>query len=690
MMNVLNFIYTEHDAFLVSLALLLCLVGSYVTLRLLRRGMTSVGRQHWGWFFLAAVSGGGSIWATHFVAMLAYNPIASVTYDPGLTSLSLLIAMAGLLMSFAISSFGKNPSFVMMGGAFVGLSISAMHYTGMLAYRVVGLLHWDMDYILASIAISVVCTTLAQFLIYKRTMHHRHLVAATFLVVTGILGLHFTGMAAIQVTPMTSTFPEADTEAIKALAVAIALVALFILATGLTSYLIDHNAQNHSEQQLYYLASHDPMTALPNRASYKQYVNGAILSAEQFGVKVAIIRIDLNRFKEVNDRFGHVAGDLALKELAHRMGGALKENEFAARIGGDEFVAVKCFKEKASLEAFVDRLVAQFIMPVDIDGVACEVGASFGASIWPDDAQCADELIKNADLAMYHAKHSFLDSVFYYSIEIGAELRRKRQLAEDLKHAMERDELELHYQIQQSLIGKQEITGFEALLRWTHPTLGPISPAVFIPVAEENGLIDALGRWVLRRACIDAVSWNPAYRVAVNVSAVQFMDSELPRLVHGVLVETGLAPDRLELEMTETALVTDTARSLQIMRQVKALGVGVALDDFGTGYSSLDILRIFPIDKIKLDKGFVSEIEEDRQSIAIVRAVLALGTSLNIQVLAEGIETASQMAILREEGCDEGQGYLLGKPMSMSDLIRTEVLTDRNFSSRMPQHRKFG
>nr|WP_262927109.1 EAL domain-containing protein [Rhizobium herbae] len=217
-------------------------------------------------------------------------------------------------------------------------------------------------------------------------------------------------------------------------------------------------------------------------------------------------------------------------------------------------------------------------------------------------------------------------------------------------------------------LSTSEIHGYEALLRWTHPQLGPISPAEFITVAEENGLIGPLGAWVLRRACADAAAWNSPCRVAVNVSAVQFMDANLPRLVHEVLVETGLPPHRLELELTETALIKDKTRSLHVIRQIKALGVGLALDDFGSGYSSLETLRSFPFDKIKLDKAFVEGIEQDRQSKAIVRAVLALGKSLDIPVLAEGIETDEQMSVLRSEGCDEGQGYLLGRPAPIGDL----------------------
>jgi diguanylate cyclase len=669
MMTVVNCIVNDHNLVLVFVAALVCLFGSAIALRLLRRAVRSSGGQRVGWQFLAAVAGGGGVWATHFVAMLAYRPPAPISIDPALTILSLVIAMAGLLASFFVSGIRASHICPALGGAMVGLSFSAMHYTGMLAYRVVGLVEWQFDYVLASIFLTVACSAASVTLIWRRHLGTRRFWAAVTLLVVGIVSLHFTAMAAFRVTPMTQSFPEIDAQAVVALALAIAVVALIILGMGLASYLIDTHVQADSQQQLRHMASHDTLTGLPNRAGFNDCLAGSLYEARDRNKKFAVICIDLNRFKEINDTLGHSAGDEALRILARRMTQSLEDGEFIARLGGDEFAAVKRFADRSEVHAFANRMALVFNRPIRIGSMETEVGASIGAAVWPDDAKDLDELLNNADLAMYHAKHVFLDTICFYDSGIGASVRKRRRLAEALRYALDHDQLELHYQVQKSL-SSGEIHGYEALLRWTHAQLGPIPPSEFIPVAEENGLVAPLGAWVLRRACQDAAAWEPSYRVAVNVSAVQFMDASLPRLVHAVLVETGLPPHRLELELTETALIRDKARSLHIMRQIKALGVGVSLDDFGSGYSSLETLRSFPFDKIKLDRGFVEGIEHDRQSKAIVRAVLALGKSLDIPVLAEGIETDDQIAILRAEGCDEGQGFLLGRPSAAADLAK--------------------
>ncbi|GAB2183928.1 putative bifunctional diguanylate cyclase/phosphodiesterase [Roseibium sp. LAB1] len=670
MFNVLGCIVYQHNIALVGLAALVCLFGSAVTLRLLRRGVRAQGTQRLGWQFLAAVAGGGGVWTTHFVAMLAFEPEAPVSFDPALTLISLVIAIVGLFVSFVVSGLGAGKILTGVGGALAGISFAAMHYTGMFAYRIVGLVEWQFGYIVASVLLSVVFSAVAVTLIWRSYLGSRRYWVSVALMVTGIVSLHFTGMTAFRIIPMSQNFTEVDSGAALALALAIAVVALLVVGTGLTSFLIDNNVRAISKRQLHHVAAHDALTGLPNRTSFQRQLARNLEGYFNAGKKLAVIGIDLNRFKEINDTFGHAAGDEVLRILARRMEQILREDEFIARLGGDEFAAIKPFIDKDEILAFAKRIEGVFSRPIEIGVMDGIVGASLGAAIWPDDARTPDELVNNADLAMYHAKHAFLETICFYDANIGATVRNRRQLAEDLRRALERGELEIHYQVQMSLNASQGIRGYEALLRWTHPVLGPISPAEFIPIAEENGLIASLGAWVLNKACEDASRWEPAYRVAVNVSAVQFMDTNLPRLVHEALVKTGLSPHRLELELTETALVKDKARSLHIMRQIKDLGVGLALDDFGTGYSSLETLRTFPFDKIKLDKAFVGEMEQDRQSKAIVRAVLALGKSLDIPVLAEGIETEEQMEILQQEGCDEGQGFFLGRPSQVHRLIQ--------------------
>ena len=385
-----------------------------------------------------------------------------------------------------------------------------------------------------------------------------------------------------------------------------------------------------------------------------------------------MIGIDLDRFKEINDLRGHNAGDQALQIVARHLTQALKEGEFVARIGGDEFGAVRPFAEQNELLDFVARLEAALFQPIQVEDFRTTGGASIGIAAFPHDGTTRETLVSNADLAMYRAKADLTKAVCFYENRLDEVARERRSLALDLHRAIELNQLALHYQVQTS-VATGDICGYEVLLRWNHPERGMVPPLQFIPIAEENGTILAIGEWVLREACKQAAAWTTPYKVAVNLSPVQFAHAELPQLVHQTLIETGLAPHRLEIEITESTIIADKSRALHILRQIRALGVTVALDDFGTGYSSLDTLRSFPFDKIKLDRLFMTEVEHSPQSKAIIRAVLALGKSLDIPVLAEGVETKDQLEILRSEGCDEAQGYLLGRPKPHDQIFATDA-----------------
>ncbi len=321
---------------------------------------------------------------------------------------------------------------------------------------------------------------------------------------------------------------------------------------------------------------------------------------------------------------------------------------------------------------FAERLRAVLMERVEIEDVEFGSGGSIGIAIHPDDARSAEELIGKSDLAMYRAKSTLGDGVIaFYREDMDDGVRAQRQLMRDLKSALADEQFELRYQVQTD-IRSGEVTGYEVLLRWRHPERGFVSPADFIPIAEATGLILPIGEWVLRNACRTAAGWPNAHRIAVNLSPVQLAHQDLPKLVHEVLLESGLSPDRLELEITETTLITDMEKTLHMLRRIKALGVSIAMDDFGTGYSSLSTLRAFPFDKIKLDRSFMGEVENNAQARAIVRAVLALGESLAVPVLAEGVETDEQLAFLLREGCDEAQGYLLGRPVPLECLPGAE------------------
>ncbi|MED5547457.1 MAG: EAL domain-containing protein [Pseudomonadota bacterium] len=430
---------------------------------------------------------------------------------------------------------------------------------------------------------------------------------------------------------------------------------------GWVSTFDDITNQRKSEARIEHMALHDGLTGLPNRTRLNLWLEESIATARHHGRKLAIAVFDLNRFKDINDSFGHAWGDIVLAEIARRLSETLADGEFAARLGGDEFGAGKIYTTNTQLTEFLRRLERCFAEPIEHEGQTLHFGASIGVSTFPDDGIDRETLLNNADLAMYRAKGQIGENVCFYEPSMDESARARRKLASDLRQAVERDELELLYQPQCYLQGG-ELSGYEALLRWHHPTRGLVSPVEFIPIAEEAGIILPIGEWVLRQACLEATLWDNDLRIAVNLSGIQLVQPDIAQTVTRILLETGLPPRRLELEITETSIISDKARALHNLRQIKALGVAIAMDDFGTGYSSLDTLQSFPFDKIKIDKSFLLQSDSNEQAQAIIRAVLGLGQSLQIPVLAEGVETAGHLDLLVNEGCHEAQGYFLGRP----------------------------
>jgi len=430
---------------------------------------------------------------------------------------------------------------------------------------------------------------------------------------------------------------------------------------GWVTTLDDVTSEQRSQAQIAHLAYHDSLTSLLNRAAFNERVDEAVAMASESDMNFAVIAIDLDRFKEINDTYGHLVGDHVLKALGIRLSTGLKEGETVARLGGDEFAALKTFTSVESLRDFLARIESAIFARIVTEQVTVNTAGSIGVAIYPDDGGDRSRLLNNADLAMYRAKAEFDRRVCYYEHDMDEYARKRRSMAKDLWVAVETSGFHLAYQVQKS-VATDEITGYEVLLRWNRPGHGMVPPSDFIPIAEESGAITAIGAWVLRTACYAAAAWPEKYKIAVNISGVQLGQTELIDTVRSVLLQTGLAASRLELEVTETSIIADKQRALHILRQIKAMGVSVAIDDFGTGYSSLDTLRSFPFDKIKIDRSFMSEVDNSEQSKALVRAILALGRSLSVPVLAEGVETSAQLEVLREEGCNEAQGYYLGRP----------------------------
>ena len=785
MLKFLTCLTTQHDLRLVLVAGLVCIAGCFTTFRLYSRMRGARGVVRAAWLLLTGLVAGSSVWATHFIAMVAYTPGLKTGYSPTGTLLSLMIAALFMASGFAVASAQRSTTNDFAGGVLLGLGVAAMHYTGMSAFVTQGQLVWEHATVGLSAILGVAGATAALVVAGQaRTMKRQALGGG--LLCVGIVALHFTGMSAITIVPdATIAVPEQLLSGAMLTLAVVSITSMIILGglgavaiesqtsrsalerirrlanaayeglvvvqsgkindanaafcelagaplsdlvgrplfgailtfddkastyegvrregkiqpvvggreipvevfqrlmddgarietTGLTVLAVrDLRERRAAEEKIRYLAEHDGLTGLPNRNSLQTRLAAAVERVEASGESLSVICIDLDHFKEANDQHGHLAGDAILVETARRLQSVVQAPSFAARLGGDEFIVVQVAggDQPTAAAELSGRLIEMLSVPVPYEGQELTLGASLGVSLYPDDGRTAEALMANADMALYRAKESGRGVYRFFKREMDDSIRERRSLARDLRQGIADEELVVHYQpLARATDG--EVCGFEALVRWRHPTRGMIPPLEFIPVAEENGLIGALGDWVLRRACADAASWEKPLRIAVNLSPIQLHNPALPSLVHEVLITTGLSPSRLELEITESALFKDYQRALDNLRRLKALGVRIAMDDFGTGFSSLSTLQSFPFDKIKIDKSFVENIHRHDRATVIVRAVLGLGRSLEIPVVAEGVETEEQIVFLRGENCTELQGYAIGRPAPVDALTAWTV-----------------
>ena len=439
--------------------------------------------------------------------------------------------------------------------------------------------------------------------------------------------------------------------------------------THILTVLNDVTEQIEDQAKIVHLAHHDSLTGLPNRVAFNAELMRAAEAASADGASLAILCLDLDGFKEVNDLYGHSTGDILLSQVAERLK-SVSPHLYLARFGGDEFMAF-VRADRAEVEHLAYALAAAVAHEFEIGGQSLKAGLSIGVALMPDHGTDVQILLQHADTALYRAKTQARGSLKFFEPQMAIELKKRRHLQGSLEKALVNGDITLNYQPQFRMSG--ELVGMEALARWESAE-GHIPPNTFIPLAEQNGLILPLGEYILREACAEATSWKRGSRVSVNISPIQFRRADLPSLVHAILMETGLSPSRLELEVTENVLIEDTSKALSILRRLKALGVTIALDDFGTGYSSLSYLHAFPFDRIKIDRSFVQNMDVSRHAYAIVKAVIGLAHSLSIPVIAEGVETQAQLDALRAEGCDKVQGYLMGRPQRIekwSDLLNT-------------------
>jgi diguanylate cyclase (GGDEF)-like protein len=789
MYQVLNCLGYEHDLRLVVLAGVVCLLACAVAVSLFHRARASQGRTRLKWMTLDAVAAGCGIWATHFIAMLAYDPGHLAAYNIEISMLSLVFAIGTVAVGLTVAVRDARKTTIAIGGAIVGLGVAAMHYTGMLALEVPARIVWAPDLVASSVLIGCVLAALA-LLTAARGDSLRTTSIAAVLLTLAIVSHHFTAMGAVTLVPDPTRVASALSIPPGILSFLTALASMVILGISLSAAMIDRRSKSElrkqqvlldtalenmsqglcmfdaegrvllcneryvammgrasappvgqslveileeyksfgqwdgdpaqfvaelvaeakagrattrtlfrngrsirivdqpmqsggwvatfeditewerAQQQISHMARHDALTNLPNRTLFRERLERALHLGKR-GDQLAVFCLDLDHFKEINDSLGHPVGDALLREVARRLSDCVTEDDTVARLGGDEFAIVQFCQDcdPSMSSALASRLVERIAEPYDVAGHQLVIGVSVGVSLSPDDGNNPDQLLKNADLALYRAKADGRGTYRFFEPGMDARAQARRMLELDLRAALRRQEFEVHYQPIVDIAGDKTVA-FEALVRWNHPERGRIAPNNFIPLAEETGLIVPLGEWVLRRACAQAAGWSDPVMVAVNLSPLQFKNPNLSAMVMSALQASGLPASRLELEITESVLLQNSQATLETLHELRAQGVRISLDDFGTGYSSLSYLRSFPFDKIKIDRSFVQELASRDDSMAIVRAVTGLGRSLGIVTTAEGVETEEQLDLLRREGCTQAQGYLFSPPRPAAEVER--------------------
>ncbi len=791
MLQVYNSITQQHDLRLVIVAGFICFLAAYTAFSLIGRGVEAGPKARIWWIGAGAFATGSGVWATHFIALIAFEANMPVGYALGPTLLSVLIAMLISGLGLAVSMMRKI-GMPLLGGAIIGAGTGAMHFIGMSALEVPGIVEYDKIYVVAALLIGIIGGGIAA-LVGLAKFDGTHRLTGAILLTLAICGLHFTGMAGASITPDPAMPAPQQGVSPIALAIAVTAITLMVLCFSLAGSILDehlvsrsvkeaerlaasetrfrqlteatfegilmHNSgrivdtnrsmaelmgvpaesligrdimdcvaetsrpmlrkyitddiqaaceielkhidgtlipaeiltrtirtgasngqetrvlavrdireRKEAEERIRHMAHHDSLTGLPNRRMFMDRLVQVLARSKRDGTTVAVLCLDLDRFKHVNDLGGHAAGDELLRQVAKRLGESIRTEDTAARLGGDEFAVIQVgVAHPDGPGIMAERMVKAIGKPFDLGGQQTMIGTSIGIALHPGDGEEGEDLVRAADTALYRAKEAGRGTFRFFEAEMDVRLQERRMLERDLRRALAEQQLRVHYQPLADC-GGGKIVGFEALVRWTHPELGPISPVQFIPLAEECGLIMPLGAWVMRRACTDAATWPSDKLVAVNLSPAQFRHADLAKEILLVLKETGLPAERLELEITESLLIDDPDRVLATLMVLKEAGVRISLDDFGTGYSSLSYLQRFPFDKIKIDRSFVAQMEKNADSMSIIRAVIALGKSLRIKVTAEGVESASQLNLLQQENCDLVQGYLLGKPMAKEDL----------------------
>jgi diguanylate cyclase (GGDEF) domain len=685
----------SYSPSLVFISLCVAILASYTALDLAARIATARGRTVYLWMSGGALAMGFGVWSMHFIGMLALELPLDLGYDLGLTLWSLLVAILSSGFALWVVSQPRLPALQLMFGALVmGAGISAMHYSGMAALRMQPGIDYDPTLVALSLVIAVGASAAALSIAFRLRRHtpYVHLVRAGASIIMGlaIVGMHYTGMAAANFPVGSFCGAAVDGLSGKGLDNLVLVSSLAVLIIALLTSIFDArldastaalaNSLTLANEELTKLALHDTLTGLPNRILLADRISQAMAKVAEQGGCFSLMFIDLDGFKPVNDAFGHHLGDRLLREVALRLRDQLRSQDTLARIGGDEFVLLVRLGEPDDAPQVAARQVSLLSKSFRVDEHDLQISASVGIALYPGNGQTAEELLMNADAAMYHAKGAGKNGYSFFDVSMNTNARKQLQLLQDLRQALEHNQFSLHYQPKFDAVSGQPV-GAEALLRWEHPQQGLLLPEHFIELAEKTGLIIPIGEWVLNEACRQMRAWFDEgyshWRISVNLSALQFCYSGLVDSVVSVLERHRLPANSLTLEITETTAMSDADASMTVLQRLSQMGVDLSIDDFGTGYSSLMYLKRLPANELKIDRGFVRDLEHDSDDAAIVSAIVALGQALGLRIVAEGVETDTQQSFLTTLGCDALQGFLLGQPLPaeqfMVDIHRAEL-----------------
>ncbi len=686
----------SYNPLLVFLAYVVATAASLTALNLAERvghAERRGARLMWRWVGAFCLAGG--IWSMHFIGMLAFQAPVPIHYDMLTTSASLLIVfIAALLAMHTLGHEHVSLPQCLLAALCIGLGIASMHYSGMAAVRSPASQYYEPRLfalsILIAIATSLIALLLAMYFRKGDGFYHQMLKYLASLVMgAAIVSMHFTGMWSLSlVVPLGTPLQLQAADNSQELGLTIGLIALLIIGSGLSAAWADRKLESkerdllrvnallsqldHARASLQQAAHYDALTNLLNRRGFNQLFAEKLQEHIQCSQGLAVMFLDIDHFKRINDSLGHDAGDEMLKVVAERIRSTVREHDVIARLGGDEFCILVSLHSGDEARQLAHRVMEKMKDPIALFGRSLVMTTSIGISLLPEDGQTCEELLKHADLALYQSKGSGRNNLHFFSSHLKSKVSLELQLEEELHDALQKNAgLQLFYQPILDLRSGQ-ISKLEALVRWQHPQHGLLTPERFIGIAEANGFIAELDAWVLRRACHDlkrlAKGGLAELKVAVNCSALNLGRHELVEEIQDTFLSTGVQPQRLELEVTENALMGNINRAAELLLQLRNLGMSLSIDDFGTGYSSLAYLRRLPLDTLKIDRSFVQDIPESQQGMDIVQAIIGMAHTLKLKVVAEGVETPQQLEFLRKHGCDFIQGYLLSRPLPLELL----------------------